>query len=122
MDAGASCQCNTACSNFGDCCADYTDVCESCRDRCDEQYNQNNPCHCNDRCSEFNNCCDDYDAECDGGGNPGGGDGDLSNTQLKELSERLIKLNDATGINALATVDPQGSTSQCSTTDKAPNP
>lgn len=129
---GAPCQCNAACGSHNDCCSDYPTACLSCVDRCGIDYFPEQECQCNNECESHGNCCNDYAQACEGftGSTanpgdttvPGGGDGDLSNAQLKELSERLIKLNDASGINAMVTTDPAGSTSQCSTSDKAPNP
>jgi poly(U)-specific endoribonuclease len=77
VDSSKPCQCNGACSNFGDCCLDYEAVCLSCEGRCDDPYYQENECQCNDECPDHGNCCDDFDQHCDGGTNPGEGD-DLS--------------------------------------------
>ncbi|KAK8382147.1 hypothetical protein O3P69_015245 [Scylla paramamosain] len=67
-DGVSSCQCNSVCSNFGDCCGDYEAVCLSCKDRCGESYLQSKPCQCNDKCGSYSNCCKDYDEVCGGGG------------------------------------------------------
>jgi len=67
-DGSNDCQCNSACSNFGDCCSDYHDVCYTCQGRCGETYLHSRPCHCNDDCRNNFNCCDDYTTLCSGGG------------------------------------------------------
>eukprot|EP00095_Tigriopus_kingsejongensis_P010064 maker-scaffold99_size374999-snap-gene-2.32 protein:Tk10064 transcript:maker-scaffold99_size374999-snap-gene-2.32-mRNA-1 annotation:"hypothetical protein LOTGIDRAFT_230532" len=92
-DPAASCQCNSSCTEFGDCCADYEDVCLSCVDRCGIDYFPQNACQCNAQCPEHSNCCDDFGEICGGGDfttSPSGGNGDLSNAEIKALSERLM--------------------------------
>eukprot|EP00094_Tigriopus_californicus_P010933 TCALIF_10547-PA protein Name:"Similar to endou Poly(U)-specific endoribonuclease (Paralichthys olivaceus)" AED:0.38 eAED:0.38 QI:102/0.83/0.85/1/1/1/7/69/394 len=122
---GAPCECNASCTQFGDCCADYSDVCLSCKDRCGISYFPKNECQCNTECPEHGNCCDDFNELCGSGDfttNPSTGGGDLSNQELKDLSERLIKLAANSGLAGKVVIDYQGSTSECSTSDQAPNP
>ncbi|XP_063863765.1 uridylate-specific endoribonuclease-like [Scylla paramamosain] len=63
-DGTTSCQCNSLCSNFGDCCDDYEAVCLSCKDRCGESYLHSKPCQCNNGCGSHSNCCHDYQDTC----------------------------------------------------------
>lgn len=46
----------------------------------------------------------------------------MTNQELKDLSERLIKLAANSGLAGKVVIDYQGSTSECSTSDQAPNP
>ena len=45
-------------------------------------------CQCNTECGQHGNCCPDYDQECGGGG----GGGSLTDAELRELSELLVRL------------------------------
>merc|ERR1712226_268773 len=121
---GAPCQCNSACSNFGDCCSDYTDVCLSCVDRCGIGYNQNLECQCNTECPNYGNCCSDYTAVCTGSTTSPPGQGDISNAELADFSERVFALDRSvgTGGQLLMEFDFGGSTNQGSQSDVSPNP
>lgn len=61
-----SCQCNSACTNYGDCCLDYSAVClgATCSGRCGQSADFNFPCQCNSPCLTYNDCCSDYNALC----------------------------------------------------------
>lgn len=75
FDNNWKCNCDDACSQFGDCCADKDAVCgggtttpaDSCKDKCDADLGQNAPCYCDSQCEEFGDCCDDYADMCGGG-------------------------------------------------------
>ncbi|XP_065562817.1 uridylate-specific endoribonuclease-like isoform X1 [Artemia franciscana] len=116
-DSSAPCQCNKPCINYGDCCSDYEQVCLSCVDRCDIGYNSQFPCQCNTQCPNHGNCCFDFDALCEGGS----GGGSVTDTELRDLSSQLFILDEANSA-ASAVLNLQGSTSQGSYTDKAPEP
>ena len=78
-DATWPCNCDDACSQYGDCCADYEDTCAeeptpvegSCADpglegatnRCG-QYDESWTCFCDPDCLQFNDCCPDYEEVC----------------------------------------------------------
>ena len=49
-------------------------------------YDPSLQCQCNTECPQHSNCCPDYDQECGGGGG-----GSLSDADLLELSEMLIR-------------------------------
>lgn len=85
-DGVSGCQCNSVCSNYGDCCSDYEAVCFSCKDRCGEGYVQSKPCQCNNECGSHGNCCSDYDVEC-------GGEGLGSLRLLSSLKESIFLKN-----------------------------
>lgn len=106
------CQCNTACTSHGDCCDDYETVCFTCQDRCEEGYLQTKPCQCNNKCTTYDNCCDDYDAICGGGG------GDVTDDELRDLTESLFGF-DINGVGDQLTVDHQG---EGTSGDLAPGP
>ena len=77
LDPSKSCQCNDACTRYGDCCEDYESVClGSCVDRCDDGYDETMPCQCNDKCEQYNNCCADKEEVC-------GHDGTVTDDDLK---------------------------------------
>ncbi|ESP01981.1 hypothetical protein LOTGIDRAFT_230532 [Lottia gigantea] len=85
VDQSLPCQCNSACTNFGDCCSDYDAVClgqsdSSCAGRCGSNLDSSKPCQCNSQCKQFNDCCNDYDSLCGGGT----GSGDLT-TLMEDL-------------------------------------
>ncbi|XP_022091757.1 poly(U)-specific endoribonuclease-like isoform X2 [Acanthaster planci] len=75
-----TCQCNDACSNYGDCCSDYDVYCvaDSCAGKCGASYDKTLPCQCNDLCPNYGNCCSDYDSLCTGGGTAPGVPADIS--------------------------------------------
>ena len=50
------------------------------------EYDPSLQCQCNTECPQHSNCCPDYDQECGGGGG-----GSLSDADLLELSEMLIR-------------------------------
>ncbi|KAG8585384.1 hypothetical protein GDO81_005007 [Engystomops pustulosus] len=80
----------------------------SCKGRCGEKFNKKNHCHCNKKCDKHNNCCSDYKKLCSGGASNDVGGGhsgstshrevDISNEEIKEVSEILYKsdINKAT--------------------------
>ncbi|KAG8452628.1 hypothetical protein GDO86_004422 [Hymenochirus boettgeri] len=112
------CQCNERCETFKDCCDDYH-MCfyadpstkdsaqqmipvDSCQGRCGETYNKKNVCQCNFKCNNYNNCCNDFDETCTGtssnqvfqeSGNKGKHRVDISNEEIKEMSEKMYKLD-----------------------------
>ena len=65
FDPAASCQCDDACSQFGDCCGDFEEVCNaqpdpnSCQDNnaCGGQ--APGGCFCDPACTQFGDCCPD---------------------------------------------------------------
>mmetsp|Transcript_32880 Transcript_32880/g.76790 ORF Transcript_32880/g.76790 Transcript_32880/m.76790 type:complete len:491 (-) Transcript_32880:72-1544(-) len=66
-----TCQCNSACSQYGNCCPDYSEKCAShpqlgtCATYgCTSSYKPESRCQCNSQCAKFGNCCDDYVATC----------------------------------------------------------
>jgi hypothetical protein len=73
--AGAACQCNAVCANFGNCCGDYQAVCgggsggggggstASCVGKCGS-FVPGAACQCNAECATFGNCCGDYKTVC----------------------------------------------------------
>ncbi|XP_063808287.1 uridylate-specific endoribonuclease [Pseudophryne corroboree] len=78
----------------------------SCQGRCGEKYKKSDPCHCNKKCAKYNNCCSDYDNLCSGGASANGGgasasahsgssshhrEADISNEEIKTMSEKLYK-------------------------------
>ena len=67
VDTTKPCQCNVACSNFGDCCADFLPTCNTCQNRCNAAYDTKWPCQCNTLCTANSNCCPDYTDLCTGG-------------------------------------------------------
>ncbi|XP_045181185.1 uridylate-specific endoribonuclease-like [Mercenaria mercenaria] len=75
VNAAYSCQCNSACTRYGDCCSDYSAVClgATCSDRCGQSADMTRPCQCNLPCLTYNDCCDDYQALCVDGISSGGG-------------------------------------------------
>ncbi|XP_029549889.1 poly(U)-specific endoribonuclease [Salmo trutta] len=92
------CHCNSKCSQYDNCCSDYEALCNapapglSCQGRCGEKYNSQNKCHCNTKCGDHNNCCSDYTSLC---GSSGGGDGgsDITDAEIKSMSETLYALD-----------------------------
>ncbi|CAB1315011.1 unnamed protein product, partial [Coregonus sp. 'balchen'] len=88
------CHCNSKCSQYDNCCSDYEALCNglSCQGRCGETYNSQNKCHCNIKCGDYNNCCSDYTSLC---GSSGGGDGgsDITDAEIKSMSEALYALD-----------------------------
>ena len=58
----------------------------SCAGQCDQAYDPGLSCQCNSECGQHGNCCPDYDTECGSGGG-----GSLSDADLMELSEMLIR-------------------------------
>ena len=58
----------------------------SCAGKCDQAYDPGLQCQCNAECGQHNNCCPDFDTECGTGGG-----GSLSDADLMELSEMLIR-------------------------------
>ena len=67
VDSTKSCQCNVACSNFGDCCSNYVATCNSCQGRCNDAFDNKWPCQCNTANGTNNDCCPDYSTLCTGG-------------------------------------------------------
>ena len=65
-----TCQCNSACSQYGNCCPDYAEKCASHPEHtcahygCTDLYKPAWKCQCNSQCSNFGNCCDDYSSTC----------------------------------------------------------
>ncbi|KAM4796056.1 uridylate-specific endoribonuclease [Rhinophrynus dorsalis] len=116
-----SCQCNEHCERFEDCCHDYH-MClyadpssidsihdikadDSCKGRCGAKFNKKDHCHCNKKCEKFKNCCSDYATVC-GGDSSTASDysgassseshssgGDISNEEIKKMSEKMYKLD-----------------------------
>jgi len=86
------CQCNTECPQHNNCCPDFDQECGggggdgTCAGKCGSGYNPSLQCQCNTECPQHSNCCPDYDQECGGGGG-----GSLSDADLLELSEMLIR-------------------------------
>ena len=58
----------------------------SCAGQCGQAYDPGLACQCNSECGQHGNCCPDYDTECGSGGG-----GSLSDADLMELSEMLIR-------------------------------
>ncbi|XP_042873740.1 poly(U)-specific endoribonuclease-like [Penaeus japonicus] len=112
-DGVSGCQCNSVCSNYGDCCSDYNEVCLSCKGRCGEAYVYSKPCQCNNECGSHGNCCSDYDVEC--GGGSGGG---VTDADLKALTEELYSL-DVNSVGSQLVLNHQG---QGSSGELAPEP
>ncbi|XP_034550353.1 poly(U)-specific endoribonuclease-A [Notolabrus celidotus] len=108
-DNDFSCQCNPSCERYRDCCSDYTELCKgestSCKGRCDEKYNPDNECHCNSKCPQHNNCCNDYSDLCDSDG--GGGGGDITDADIKALSEALYAMDSNKASASQLILDPQ---------------
>ncbi|XP_053313705.1 uridylate-specific endoribonuclease [Spea bombifrons] len=78
----------------------------TCQGRCGEKFNKKDSCHCNKKCDKFNNCCSDYNKLCGGGksdtvsDSDSSGSGheknkgtDISNQEIKEISELMYKLD-----------------------------
>ncbi|XP_041438509.1 poly(U)-specific endoribonuclease-A isoform X2 [Xenopus laevis] len=83
----------------------------SCKGKCTEKYNKKNSCHCSKKCKKFDNCCSDYETVCggkasskdntgssssirDGGSSKSCSSGtDISNDEIKAVSEKLYKLD-----------------------------
>jgi len=115
LDPNASCQCNDACTRYGDCCDDYETLClGSCVGRCEDGYDETMPCQCNDKCEQYNNCCADKEEVC-------GHDGTVTDDDLRAISEELIKLDDNNAGSMIQT-NPQGKTNSGSHEDHAPEP
>ena len=115
LDPSKSCQCNDACTRYGDCCDDYESVClGSCVGRCEDGYDETMPCQCNDKCEQYNNCCADKEEVC-------GHDGTVTDDDLKSISEELVKLDDNNAGSMIQT-NPQGKTNSGSREDHAPEP
>ncbi|KAK7078744.1 hypothetical protein SK128_001848 [Halocaridina rubra] len=111
-NAAEPCQCNSVCSNFGDCCSDYDTVCFTCQDRCGEAYSPSKPCQCNSECSNFGNCCVDYSEICGGTG------GTVTDDDLRTLTETLFGA-DINNVGSQLTLDHGG---QGTSGDLAPGP
>ena len=115
LDPSKSCQCNDACTRYGDCCDDYESVClGSCVGRCEDGYDETMPCQCNDKCEQYNNCCADKEEVC-------GHDGTVTDDDLRSISEELVKLDDNNAGSMIQT-NPQGKTNSGSHEDHAPEP
>jgi len=66
--AGAACQCDAACSQYGDCCADEAALCDapqpsptSCVQKCGQNAGS---CWCDAACAQYGDCCADKVAIC----------------------------------------------------------
>ena len=72
--AGATCQCDSACAQYGDCCADKAALCDapppppppqpsptSCVSKCGQNAGS---CWCDASCAQFGDCCADKVAVC----------------------------------------------------------
>ncbi len=70
--AGAACQCDSACTQYGDCCADKAALCDapppppqpsptSCVSKCGQNAGS---CWCDAACSQYGDCCADKVAIC----------------------------------------------------------
>ncbi|XP_046882496.1 uridylate-specific endoribonuclease A isoform X2 [Hypomesus transpacificus] len=118
-DPGFTCQCNSACERFKDCCYDYTSVCKgsaaSCAGRCGESYNSQNKCHCNSKCSQHNNCCSDYGDLCGGAPPP---TTDISDADIRAISEVLYALDSNKATASELTIDPQALVPNSQTSSK----
>lgn len=70
-DDNWKCNCDDACTQFGDCCADKDSVCVgsvgTCKDQCG-QFLGKDVCNCDSECEGANDCCPDYKELCDNGG------------------------------------------------------
>ncbi|XP_062858035.1 ectonucleotide pyrophosphatase/phosphodiesterase family member 1 [Trichomycterus rosablanca] len=69
----ATCYCDTACVNEGNCCLDYTEVCVepsrlwTCsKFRCGEERLPNSLCSCAEDCVQRGDCCANYYTKCKG--------------------------------------------------------
>jgi hypothetical protein len=65
FSAGRSCQCDSACSSFGDCCFDYRTMCVSCAGSCGT-FDARRGCQCDSQCQSFGDCCPDRQEICGG--------------------------------------------------------
>lgn len=66
----AACQCDSKCSNNGDCCSDYQSLCGktppgSCVGKCGKSDN-NWDCNCDSKCVGYGDCCGDLASVCPG--------------------------------------------------------
>ncbi|XP_053724592.1 uridylate-specific endoribonuclease A [Synchiropus splendidus] len=108
-DSNFSCQCNPSCERFKDCCSDYVELCKeastTCKGRCGENYNSQNKCHCNSKCQQYNNCCNDYEDHCDG--DEGGSGPEITDAELKKISETLYALDSNKASASDLIIDPQ---------------
>lgn len=66
--AGAECQCDAACSQYGDCCDDKAALCDppqpgpdSCVGKCGQYAGQ---CWCDSACAQYGDCCDNKELVC----------------------------------------------------------
>eukprot|EP00929_Paragymnodinium_shiwhaense_P099977 TRINITY_DN61939_c0_g1_i1.p1 TRINITY_DN61939_c0_g1~~TRINITY_DN61939_c0_g1_i1.p1 ORF type:complete len:334 (+),score=39.97 TRINITY_DN61939_c0_g1_i1:34-1002(+) len=64
-----SCQCNSKCTDFGNCCSDYNLVCltgsvAGCQLLGCGKYYAASICQCNAKCQFYDNCCSDFDELC----------------------------------------------------------
>ncbi|KAH3712389.1 hypothetical protein DPMN_072089 [Dreissena polymorpha] len=70
LNSAFNCQCNSACSRYGDCCPDFSVYCQedNCQGRCGQSADFNRPCQCNPSCVTYGDCCSDYQVTCVNGG------------------------------------------------------
>jgi Zn-dependent metalloprotease len=66
FDPAATCQCDDACTQFGDCCDDFEEICSaeptdpnSCVDNNTCGAQAPGGCYCDDACTQFGDCCPD---------------------------------------------------------------
>ncbi|KAK3886789.1 hypothetical protein Pcinc_009070 [Petrolisthes cinctipes] len=111
-DGVSTCQCNSLCTDYGDCCSDFVTECMSCQDRCGEAYLYSKPCQCNNECGSHGNCCTDYDELC--GGTAGG----VTDQELWDLIEQMFAA-DMNSVGDQLVIDLQG---QGTSGDLAPGP
>ncbi|XP_072014814.1 uncharacterized protein [Amphiura filiformis] len=68
VDVNRTCQCDTECSDRGDCCEDYANLCweqdPTCSNRCGDNPDTTFPCQCNEDCWSRQDCCQDYVILC----------------------------------------------------------